>query len=618
MNFLPTAIEYHDAGLKVIPFYHREGGGVRFPSWEKYRESQSREDIEELFSANAAGIALLCTDGIEAIDIDVKHDPKKVITSQYLENLKTSVAGTKAFQRCVIQRTKSGGWHLIYRTNKPEGNQKLTYRADSKEAVIETRGEGGLLFIAPSPGYEVKSGTLTAIGHLTPGERDVFFRCASELNERQEAEPEAPKPINTAPQAPAEGKSPGDDYNIRHTVLDTAQRYGWTVVGRAGQVIRLNKPGSSHKRDIHASIVRTKAGEERFYPFTTATAYDPEKCYSAFGMYAVEEHRGDFSAAARALAGQGYGDRLPAQAPAVQQQVEQAREELPAILQDVMASRFDYDAEIKEEDTIFHYYGPNERKYKIGGFGQIGVFTGHEKSGKSFVLGCLASAAISGKPSLNFEMDLRGRKMIWFDTEQSLFFYQWTQKRIHGMAGKRQNLPYYQAYHLRKYTPAERIAIIEHLVYHEKNLGVVVIDGIVDLLMNYNDLPEVQGVVQRLMKWTDELNIMLLSVLHVNKGDGKIRGHIGTEIKNKCDFAINVAKTSENEYRISNPTGRHASFPGFEFSRNEEGLPIYDDNTPIGGAFPTRRKAEEQQAEAPATPAIPASSRPGLDEDIPF
>lgn len=622
MNFLAPAIEYHEAGLKVIPFYHRDGGGVRFPSWEKYRAGQSRKDIDALFSEPATGIALLCTGGIEAIDIDVKHDPKGTITSQYLENLKASTAGTQAFHKCVIQRTKSKGWHIIYRTDSPEGNQKLTYRAESKEAVIETRGEGGLLFIAPSPGYEIKMGSLKNIGTLTAAEREIFFRCASELNERPDAALPAPAADTTTLHIPP-GKSPGDDYNSRHNILDTAQRYGWTVVGRAGQVVRLNKPGSSHKRDIHASIVRTKTGEERFYPFTTATAYDPEKCYSAFGMYAVEEHRGDFSAAARALAGQGYGDRLQAPAPPAEQQVEQAREQLPGILQDVIASRFDYDAEIREEDTVFHCYGPNGRKYRIGGFGQIGVFTGHEKSGKSFVLGCMASAALAGRPKLNFEVDLRGRKMIWFDTEQSLFFYQWTQKRIHDMAGKRQNLPYYQAYHLRKFTPAERIAVIEHLIYREENIGILVIDGIVDLLMNYNDLPEVQGVVQRLMKWTDELNILLLSVLHVNKGDGKIRGHIGTEIKNKCDFAINVAKTGDNDYRISNPTGRNASFPGFEFSRDAEGLPIYDDNTPVSGAFPARPRPGHAEPEAPAVvmaqpPGIPAASRPGNDDDIPF
>jgi len=621
MTFLETAISYHRAGLKVIPFYKRPDGSVTFPSdYARYREAQEIGDIERLFSTDAAGIALLCTDGIEAFDIDVKHDPKGTITSEFLDNLKVSLAGKEAFQKCVIQRTKSKGWHIIYRTENPGGNQKLTYRADSKEAVIETRGQGGLLFVYPSPGYELKKGSLEDIGDISADERAILFRCAEELNERIEAETDKPPRPANAPQAPVPSQSPGDDYNSRHGVQETAERYGWTVVGRAGSIVRLNKPGASHKRDIHASIVCTKTGEERFYPFTTATAYDPEKCYSAFGMYAVEEHGGDFSAAARALAGQGYGNRAalaPNPVPKAQVKEQEAKEQLPALLHNVMATRFDYDAEIKEEDTILHCFSPS-RRHKVGGFGQIGVFTGHEKSGKSFVLGCLASSAISGNAVLNFQMDLKGRKMLWFDTEQSLFFYQWTQKRIHDMAGKRQNLPYYQAYHLRKLNPLERITVIEHLIYQEKNIGVLVIDGIVDLLMNYNDLPEVQGVVQRLMKWTDELNILLLSVLHVNKGDGKIRGHIGTEIKNKCDFAINVAKTDDMNYRVSNPTGRYAGFPSFEFMRDADGLPQFEDNSPVEGAFPVRRKAAQEEPALPAPANIPASSRPGKDEEIPF
>lgn len=617
MNHLDAAREYHAAGLKVIPFYRRADGSVTFPAdYAKYRLEQSGGDIETLFSAESAGIALLCTEGLEAFDIDVKHDPAGNITSQFLENLKTSMAGREAFSRCVVQRTKSNGWHFIYRTEKPGGNQKVTYRADSKEAVIETRGEGGLLFIAPTPGYEVKMGSFSNIGWLASQERDIFFRCAQELNERPDADPPAPVRLASPATAKLEGQSPGDAYNARHSVQELAERYGWRVVSRAGGNVRLNKPGASNSRDIHASIVRTKTGEDRFYPFTTATAYDPEKCYSPFGMYAVEEHRGDFSAAASALALQGYGSRLAPHAPAGQA-VEQAKEGLPSLLENVISTRFDYTAEIKEEDTVFFHYSNSGKRYSVGGFGQIGVLIGHEKSGKSFVLGCIASASLSGESTLNFQLDRRGRKIVWFDTEQSLFFYQWTQKRIHDMAGKRQNLPYYQAYHLRKLTPVERIAVIEHLLYQEKP-GIVVIDGIVDLVANYNDLPEVQSVVNRLMRWTDELNALLISVLHVNKGDGKIRGHIGTEIKNKCDFAINVAKTGDNEYRVSNPTARHASFPSFEFSRGEDGLPIYDDNSPVEGAFPVRRKAAQEEPPPPAPANIPASSRPGKDEEIPF
>lgn len=44
MNYLTTAIEYHRAGLKVIPFWNEPGGKKRFPyEYAKFRDAQSEE-----------------------------------------------------------------------------------------------------------------------------------------------------------------------------------------------------------------------------------------------------------------------------------------------------------------------------------------------------------------------------------------------------------------------------------------------------------------------------------------------------------------------------------------------------------------------------------------------
>ncbi|MBK8706496.1 MAG: bifunctional DNA primase/polymerase [Saprospiraceae bacterium] len=137
-KYLETAMTYHAAGLKVIPFYSEADGHKNFPSgYARYREAQTETDIRNLFNLPCDGIALLCTDGIEAIDIDTKHDP----TGQVVAEL------TPLFERlempAVIQKTKSGGLHLIYRCNQPGVNQKLARREGCVEAMIETRGKVG-------------------------------------------------------------------------------------------------------------------------------------------------------------------------------------------------------------------------------------------------------------------------------------------------------------------------------------------------------------------------------------------------------------------------------------------------------------------------------------------
>ena len=75
-------------------------------------------------------------------------------------------------------------------------------------------------------------------------------------------------------------------------------------------------------------------------------------------------------------------------------------------------------------------------------------------------------------------------------------------------------------------------------------MGLVVIDGIRDLMLDINNSTEATRLVDDLMKWTGERNIHLHTVLHLNKGDDNARGHIGTELNNKAECVLQVTKDS--------------------------------------------------------------------------
>ena len=62
-------------------------------------------------------------------------------------------------------------------------------------------------------------------------------------------------------------------------------------------------------------------------------------------------------------------------------------------------------------------------------------------------------------------------------------------------------------YGLRSLKPSERLEIIEHAIYNTDNLGVVVIDGIKDLVTSINDESEATMIASKLLKWTEELGI---------------------------------------------------------------------------------------------------------------
>ena len=557
-NFTDIALSYHAAGLKVIPFSNGTDGKKMFPAnYARFREAQTDADIRNLFAAPSDGICLLCTDNMEAIDIDVKHDAKGTIAESVflaMEDFDMDGIG-------VLQKTKSGGYHIIYRCEAPEGNQKLARRRGEKEAMIETRGMGGLLFVAPTPGYEIERGDLLNIPTIEQHERDMLLHICRHFNEPEPVQYEnhvSEKAKNLT------GEKPWDAYDKATDILQLMEGYGWKVVSRNGDYIRLNRPGAKHSRGVDATVIPSS---NLFYPFTSSEAFDPNKAYGPSSVYAIQEHRGDFSAAAKALYKAGFGDRIDKAA--------EVKAELPELIKMAQAARFDMAATHVEPKPLLKYIG--ERDCNVAGRGMIGIFTGHEKSGKSFVASCIAASGLKASGEvLNFSLDLDGGKMLWFDTEQSGFFFHKTQERIHRMAGASGNVPQYDAYHLRKMSAQQRIEVVEHFIYNTPGVSVVVIDGFVDLIADYNDLKEVQEYVGRLMRWSDERQVLILGVLHVNKGDGKIRGHIGSELKNKCDFIVNTVRHDNNCFSISNPTSRYVSFPDADFTRDQNGMPVYE------------------------------------------
>ena len=557
-KYYDQALTYYNAGLKVIPFYRLADGSVTFPTnYARYRDAQSELDIKNLFNLPCDGIALLCTDGLEAIDIDIKHDPQRQVINEL----------TPLFERlempAVIQKTKSGGLHIIYRCPEPEGNMKLARREGCTEAMIETRGKGGLLFVAPTEGYKVLHGDLLDIPQVEQEQRNELIALCRHLS--------APEIISFPSKAPnvalAAGVTPWQAYDDATDALDMMLSYGWTVVSKDKDFTRLNRPGAKHKRGIDGSVNTT---HNYFYPFSTSERFEANRGYSPSAIYAIMEHSGDFSAAAKDLYHQGYGDRME------QVREEQEQKQVYDLFLSMMQTKFDVTRTIEEKEPILNFY-QHGQAYPVAGRGMIGVFTGHEKSGKSFVVGNIAASGVDyGNPYLNYSLDLQGGKMVYFDTEQSETFYQLTQRRVHRWAGEMRNVERYEAFALRRFAASQRVNLIEKYIYQTPNLSVCIIDGFVDLLVDYNSLAEVQALVSRLMRWSDERNILILGVLHLNKGDGKVRGHIGSELKNKADFIINVSQPEDNQYVITNPTARYRRVPSLEFSRSENGDPIYE------------------------------------------
>ena len=120
--------------------------------------------------------------------------------------------------------------------------------------------------------------------------------------------------------------------------------------------------------------------------------------------------------------------------------------------------------------------------------------------------------------------------------------------------------------------PEERRAIIRYAIYHTPDVGLVVIDGIRDLMHDINSSTEATKLVGDLMQWTGEQNIHIQTVLHLNKGDDNARGHIGTELNNKAESVLLIARDNADADRsiVSPAIIRSKAFHPFAFRLSED------------------------------------------------
>ena len=228
----------------------------------------------------------------------------------------------------------------------------------------------------------------------------------------------------------------------------------------------------------------------------------------------------------------------------------------------------------------------NEIEYPIpiGTDGNFSFVQAFPKVGKSFFISLLVSAYQSGgnKYSGNIKGHRRGRKIIHFDTEQGKFHCQKVFRRPVIM-NELQNDDNYHTYALRAMTPNERVDFIEYIIYdkfNEDKIGLIIIDGVADLLNDVNSMTETNYVVQKIMTWTAKKQCHLLTIIHQNFGSDKPTGNLGSALEKKAETQIKLEKNEVNKgwITVECKRSRNRSFEPFSFSVNDNILPEYVNN----------------------------------------
>ncbi len=215
----------------------------------------------------------------------------------------------------------------------------------------------------------------------------------------------------------------------------------------------------------------------------------------------------------------------------------------------------------------------------IATLGNFSASVGKPKSKKTYNVTAIVAAAISGKEILHYKVTLpKGKKkVLYIDTEQGRYHCQLVLQRIMKLSGLPINHDCDQVEFLvlREFTPQQRRDIINNYLENSSEIGLLVIDGVRDLVKDINNSSEALDVMNDLMRWSSCYNLHIHTVLHLNKGDDNTRGHIGTELNNKAETILQVTKCRDNpnmsEVRVMHI--RDKEFIPFAFYINAEALP---------------------------------------------
>lgn len=221
------------------------------------------------------------------------------------------------------------------------------------------------------------------------------------------------------------------------------------------------------------------------------------------------------------------------------------------------------------EDYPEPYYMLEYNGVPFSPLGGIQALSGQKKNGKTFVICQLIATCLApdsprvhdNLPGLTVPqrtLDHLGHlpKVLWVDTEMEKLNSAKVLRRVHWLIGHDMKVPHDRFHVLWMRTveaddqePAfkKRFRLIKTAIDVLKP-DIVFLDGVRDVIGDFNDNAQSSQLVQELMAIAEKLGICIWNVLHMNPRPGnddesKMRGHLGTELGNKVtDTLVSIKK----------------------------------------------------------------------------
>lgn len=190
------------------------------------------------------------------------------------------------------------------------------------------------------------------------------------------------------------------------------------------------------------------------------------------------------------------------------------------------------------------------------------------KQGKTQFTKVLLSSFL-GNDAFNFSTSYDNLKVVYIDTEQDPYNTYKLDVQVRDMADLDNNDARLTCYNVSDQPCYVRYETLLAICMQIKP-DVVVLDGIVDLVANFNDLEECKRVVENLNILAKNYNLCLITLLHTNKTDGNARGHLGAFLEQKCTDVFEVKKSGDT-ISVKETASRQLPIDDFSFNIKSDG-----------------------------------------------
>jgi len=215
-------------------------------------------------------------------------------------------------------------------------------------------------------------------------------------------------------------------------------------------------------------------------------------------------------------------------------------------------------------------------------YGNFSFIQAPPKSLKTFFVSLLTSTYVSNTCEYRGQLKSfrKDEHIVHFDTEQGMYHSQKVMKRTQRMNPSIDVSKFYHTYALREIGFKSRIefieACLEDLREDGKKVGLVIIDGIADLVSEANNQIESNEIVQKLMTWTTVFNCHIITVIHSNFGSDKPTGHLGSFLEKKTETQIELKFDSmTGKTMVTCKRSRNIPFKEFFFYLDDKTLPKF-------------------------------------------